>query len=135
MGLEAEGKKMVTPAKHEAGKGFMKGPSITQEKPPILLYEDSKYALEKLLSIITFENYENLSNHATEAMRETRLLCIARVSHAVHFLSFPSTNHLCFQAMVMMKGLMGRCLNHETALDHVRVKANETEDELNGLKA
>ena len=126
---------MVTPAKHGAGNGFMKGPSITQEKPPILLCEDSKYALEKILSIITSKNYENLSNHATEAMRETRLLCIARVSRVVHFLSFPSTNHLCFQAMVMMKGLMGRCMNHETALDHERVKANEMEDELNGLKA
>ena len=35
----------------------------------------------------------------------------------------------------MMKGLMGRCLNHDTALDCVRAKANETEDELNSLKA
>ena len=35
----------------------------------------------------------------------------------------------------MMKGLMGRCLNHETALDHIRVKASLTKDELNRLKA
>ena len=35
----------------------------------------------------------------------------------------------------MMKGLMGRCLNHEIALDHIRVKVNSTEDELNELKA
>ena len=35
----------------------------------------------------------------------------------------------------MMKGLIRRCLNHEMALDHVRARANETEDELNGLKA
>ena len=34
-----------------------------------------------------------------------------------------------------MKGLMGRCLNHEMALDHVRMRANEMEDKLNGLKA
>ena len=34
-----------------------------------------------------------------------------------------------------MKGLMGWCLNHETTLDHIRKRANETEDELNGLKA
>ena len=58
---------------------------------------------------------------------------------SIHFLSFPSiyffTNHICFQAMVMMKGLMGQCLNHETALDCFRARANETEDELNGLKA
>ena len=37
--------------------------------------------------------------------------------------------------MEMMKGLMGRCLNHEMALNRVRARANETEDELNGLKA
>ena len=35
----------------------------------------------------------------------------------------------------MMKGLMGRCLNHETALDRIRKRANETEDKLSGLKA
>lgn len=35
----------------------------------------------------------------------------------------------------MMKGLMGRCLNHETALERIRTKANLTEDELNELKA
>ena len=29
VGLEAKGKKTVTPAKHGAGKGFMKGPSTT----------------------------------------------------------------------------------------------------------
>ena len=81
MGLEAKGKKTVTPAKHGAGKGFMKGPSTTQEKPPVLLCEDSKYALEKLSSIITSDDYEDLSYHATEAMGETGLFCIAQVSH------------------------------------------------------
>ena len=35
----------------------------------------------------------------------------------------------------MMKGLMDRCLNHETSLDHLRAKANSTEDELNELKS
>ena len=34
----------------------------------------------------------------------------------------------------MMKGLMGRFLNHETALEHVRAKAEVTEDELSQLK-
>ena len=37
--------------------------------------------------------------------------------------------------MLMMKGLMGHCLNHEMMLDHVRVKARSTEDELAKLKA
>ena len=30
---------------------------------------------------------------------------------------------------------MGRCLNHKMALDHIRKRANETEDKLSGLKA
>ena len=34
----------------------------------------------------------------------------------------------------MMKGLKGRCLSHETALDCVRAKAKQTEDELNQLQ-
>ena len=38
-----------------------------------------------------------------------------------------------FQAMVMMKGLMGWCLNHE-ALERVLAKAEATEDELSQLK-
>ena len=37
--------------------------------------------------------------------------------------------------MLMMKGLMGHCLNHETTLDHIRAKATSMEDELNELKA
>ena len=45
------------------------------------------------------------------------------------------TNHFYFQAMVMMKGLIGWCLNHETTLDCIRKRANKTEDELSGLKA
>ena len=36
--------------------------------------------------------------------------------------------------MVMMKGLMGRCLSHETTLEHVRAKAEQTKDELNQLR-
>ena len=91
VGLEAEGKKTITPTKHGAGNGLMKGPSTTQEKPPVLLCEDSKYALEKLSSIISSDNYEDLSNHATEAMGKTGLFCIAQVILVVHFLSFPFT--------------------------------------------
>ena len=34
----------------------------------------------------------------------------------------------------MMKGLMGQCLSHETALDRVRAKAEQTEDELIQLR-
>ena len=32
----------------------------------------------------------------------------------------------------MMKGLMGRCLNHEMALNRVRARVNEMEDDEKG---
>ena len=37
--------------------------------------------------------------------------------------------------MLMMKGLMGHCLNHEMALDRVRAKAQLVEADLGELKA
>ena len=91
VGLMAEGTKTITPVKHGAGKGPMKAPSTSQEKPPILLREDSKYALEQLSSIIKSEDYEDLGNHSTEAMGETRLFAIAQVILLVCFPSVHST--------------------------------------------
>ena len=35
----------------------------------------------------------------------------------------------------MMKGLMGRSLKNEAALEHVQSKAEQTEDELNQLQS
>ena len=75
----AEGTKTVTPAKHGGGKGLMIPPLGSQKKPPILLREDPKYALEKLSSIIGNEDYEDLGNHSTEAMGEIGLFSIAQV--------------------------------------------------------
>ena len=77
IGLMAEGNKMVTPAKHGGGKGLMVPPPGSQKKPPVLLREDPKYALEKLSSIIGNEDYEDLGNRSTEAMGETGLFSIA----------------------------------------------------------
>ena len=54
-------------------------PPGSQKKPPVLLREDPKYALEKLSSIIDNEDYEDLGNHSTEAMGETSLFSIAQV--------------------------------------------------------
>ena len=79
VGLMAEGVKTVTPVKHGSGKGLMKAPSTNQEKPPPLLRDDSKFALEKLSSIISSEDYEDLGNHSTEAMGETGLFAVAQV--------------------------------------------------------
>ncbi|XP_050241388.1 uncharacterized protein LOC126690323 [Quercus robur] len=109
-----EGNKTVTPAKQGKGKGLMTAPDSKQERPPSLLRDDSKYALEKLSSIITAEDYEDLGNHSTEAMGETGLFAVA-------------------QSLVMMKGLLDRCLNRESTLDRVRAKAEQTEEELGQL--
>ena len=54
VGLMAKGK-TVTPVKHGVGKGLMKALSTTQEKPSVLLREDSKHALEQISSIISAE--------------------------------------------------------------------------------
>ena len=77
IGLMAEGNKTVTPAKHGGGKGLMVPPPGNQKKPPVLLWEDPKYALGKLSSIIGSEDCEDLGNHSTEAMGETGLFSIA----------------------------------------------------------
>ena len=79
VGLMAEGVKTITPIKHGSGKGLMKAPSTNQEKPPPLLRDDSKFALEKLSSIISSEDYEDLGNHSTKAIGETGLFAVAQV--------------------------------------------------------
>ena len=79
IGLMAEGKKTVTPAKPGGGKGLMVPPLSSQKKPSVLLREDPKYALGKLSSIIGNEDYEDLGNHSTKAIGETGLFSIAQV--------------------------------------------------------
>ncbi|XP_030958872.1 uncharacterized protein LOC115980799 [Quercus lobata] len=114
VGLMAEGPKAVTQVKQGAGKGLMHAPPVSGEKPPPLLREDSKFALEKLTSILSAEDYEDLGNHSTEVMGETGLFAVG-------------------QSLVMMKGLMDRCLNREAALERVRSKLGQTEEELGQL--
>ena len=92
VGLKAEAKKSITQPGPRKGKGLMTGSVPVIEKAPVLLREDFKYALEQLSSIITTDDYEDLGNHATEAMGETGLFCIAQVTTSIHFpFSFPST--------------------------------------------
>ena len=137
VGLMAEGVRMVTLAKHGADKGPMVASPGSQKKPPVLLREDPQYALERLSSIITSEDYEDLGNHSTEAMGEMSLFNIAQVISVV----FSFVHVLClkliftlFQAMLKMKGLMERCLNHETMFGLVCEKARLMRDELIELK-
>ena len=79
---------IITKPGPKKGKGLMTGSAPTAEKVPVLLREDSKYALEQLSSIITADDYEDLSNHTTEAMAETLLFCITQVTKPIYFL-FP----------------------------------------------
>ena len=88
VGLMAEGK-TVTSVKHGAGKGFVKAPSTVPEKPPVLLREDSKHALEQISSIISAKDYKDLGNHSTEAIGEFGLFAVAQVIRPV---IFPSVN-------------------------------------------
>ena len=87
----AEGAKTVTPIKHGSSKGLMKAPSTSQEKPLPLLCDDSKFALEKLSSIISSKDYEDLGNHWTEAMGETGLFAVAQVMFVRRFMPIHST--------------------------------------------
>ena len=86
--MMAEGE-TVTPVKHGVGKGLMKALSTIPEKPPVLLREDSKHALEQISSLISAEDYEVLGNHSTEAMRESGLFAVAQV---IQRIAFPSVN-------------------------------------------
>ena len=116
----AEGTKTVTPAKHGGDKGLMIPLPGSQKKPPVLLREDPKYALEKLSSIIGNENYEDLGNHSMEAMGETGLFSIAqvRVYHtlACEYILCLNLTPFLLQAMLMTKVLMEQSLHHKMAL-------------------
>ena len=93
IGLMVDAAKTATSTKHGVGKGLMKGPSTDQEKPPVLLWEDSKHALEQISSIMSSEDYEDLGNHSTEAMGEMGLFAITQVTLPV---SFTPVHYFCF---------------------------------------
>ena len=83
IGIKAETKKTATLLAQGKGKGLMTGHVPVTEKPPVLLREDSWYALKQPSSIITTDDYENLSNHTTEAIREIGLFSTAQVTMSV----------------------------------------------------
>ena len=138
LGLMAKSTKTMTLAKHGGGKGLMVPPPGSQKKPPVLLREDPKYALEKLSSIIGNEDYEDLGNHLTEAMGEMGLFSIAQVkvchTFAHEYILCLNLAPFLLQAMLMTKGLMGRSFHHETALGQVHEKAKLAEEELFELR-
>ena len=70
------------------GKGLITGQVPTSKKCPILLREDSQYALKQLSSIIKDNDYDDLGNHATKAMGETGLFNLAQVCLSIPFFLF-----------------------------------------------
>jgi len=70
------------------GKGLMKGQVPITEERPVLLREDSSYALKQLSSTIKDDKYLDLGNHATEAMGETGLFNLAQVRLSVTCIFF-----------------------------------------------
>lgn len=69
------------PPKSSPGKrkGLMVDQGPVKEKPPILLRKDSQHALKQITSIIKGKDYEDLGNHAIEAMGETGLFNLTQV--------------------------------------------------------
>ena len=70
------------------GKGLIMGQVPIAKKCPILLREDSQYALKQLSSIIKENDYDDLGNHATKAMGETGLFNLAQVCLSIPFFLF-----------------------------------------------
>ena len=74
------------PPKPGKRKGLMMSEVLITKKPLVLLREDSQYALKQISSIIKDEDYEDLGNHATEAIRETGRFSLTHV--CIHPLCF-----------------------------------------------
>ena len=64
----------------------MAGQGPVTKKCPVLHLEDPQYALKQFSSFIKGDNYEDLGNHATEAIGETGLFSLAQVY--IHPFSF-----------------------------------------------
>ena len=100
------------------GKGLMMDHGLVSLKHTVLLHKDLYYANGQLSSIIKADDYEDLGNHATEATGEMGLFSLSQV--CIHPYFFPVTFLSLFlmmfqflQGVLMMKGLMDRCMARE----------------------
>lgn len=103
------------------------------EKCPVLLCKDSRYAIEQLFSIIKHDNYEDLGNHATEAMGETGLFSLAQV--CIRPSLFPISLSPLFLTFILIfvggahdEGPDGPCMAQEKLVDCLKERANATEE-------
>jgi len=109
--------KLPPPPCPRKGKGVMTGQGLVTEKRPVLLHEDSRYAIKQLLSIIKDNDYENLGNHAIEAMGETCLFSLTRYANQsfspfrLVVTLYSNLIFLFLQGVLMMKGLMDRYMS------------------------
>ena len=93
MVVSAIGEKPTTvqvplPPRHGVGKGLMTAQGSIPKKHPLILHEDPWHVVGLLSSIIKDDDYEDLGNHAIEAMGETSLFGLAQVYNSLFFLSF-----------------------------------------------
>ena len=121
------------------GKGLMKGHVPIIEERPILFREDLSYALKQLSSIINDDDYSHLGNHTIEAMGETGLFSLAQVCLSVTILCpviLSSCCCLCFlQGVLMMKGLMDRCVSQEMVVACLKKKLSAKDTKVQELLA
>ena len=79
--------RLPPPPRPGKGKGLMTGHGPVSKKRTVLLRKDLQYTIGQLSSIINFDDYEDLGNHATEAMGETGLFSLVQV--CIHPFFFP----------------------------------------------
>ena len=86
--------RLPPPSRPGKGKGLMTSHGPVSKKRTVLLREDSQYTIGQLSSIINSDDYEDLGNHATEAMGETGLFSVVQVCIRPSF--FPVALLPCF---------------------------------------
>ena len=73
--------------KPDMRKGLMTGGEPLTKKPLVLLCKDSQYALQQISSIIKDGDYEDLGNHATEAVGEIGYFYLTQACiHPLYFI-------------------------------------------------
>ena len=131
------------PLKHGSrkGKGLMKGADPITKKRLVLLHEDSGYVLNQLSYIIKDDNYDDLGNHAIEAIGRRAYSVWYKYVYSSPFLcsflllSHSNTFFWFLQGVVMMKRLIDHCASHKMVITSLREKVEATDSELRELTA
>ena len=84
----------VPPLRHGVDKGLTTAKGLVLEQRPFLLHKDLQYAVGLLSSIIEDDDYEDLGNHAIEAIGESSLFGSAQMHN--HPPSLPFFNYCSY---------------------------------------